>query len=114
MYASVIGVMLPGNDTSVRFGARVTFAVLTRGGVIFSLAAAAASCFVVALRGRYPARSAAATSTTSSSTTIIRRLCEPNILGNPIPSRPHLLFHRLPEQSARRGSPAASCGASYT
>src|SRR5260370_32161471 len=79
-----MGVMLPGNDTSVTFGARVTIAALTRGGVFLSLAAALSSALVVDLRGRYPARSAAAASTPRTSPAMIRRFGD-------VPLRPNIL-----------------------
>src|ERR1700686_1428538 len=71
-----MGVMLPGKDTSVTLGARVTRAASTMGGVLFRLAAALSSCFVVLLRGRYPARSATATAVPSRSTDTTRRFGE--------------------------------------
>jgi hypothetical protein len=76
MYASVIGVMLPGKDTSVRCGARVTSAPSTTGGVFRCLAAALSSCFVVRLRGKYPAKSATAKNIPSRSTNTIMRFGE--------------------------------------
>src|SRR5579859_6454872 len=76
MYASVIGVILPGKDTLATFGARVTAAALTMGGVCRSLDAARSSCSVLRRRGRYPAKSATATSIPSSSVDIISRFGE--------------------------------------
>src|SRR5260370_27397414 len=107
--------MLPGKDTPVKFGARVTLAALARGGVFLSLTAALSSCCVVDLRGRYPARRAAATSTIASSKPIIKRLGElplgPNIIP---PLEVVLLFHQLLLQSPRQGSEVGPCAASYT
>jgi hypothetical protein len=52
MYASVMGVMLPGSRSSLVFAARLTLAELTKGGSVLRFSAAALSCSVIRRLGR--------------------------------------------------------------
>lgn len=54
MYASVIGVMFPGNINWLLGAASFTTAAFTKGGVILRIAAATSRPSVVRSRGKYP------------------------------------------------------------
>src|SRR5215471_7249707 len=61
MYASVIGVIVPGSTNRLVRGPRLAFAALATGRALLRRAAAASSSCFVCLRGRYPPRNAATT-----------------------------------------------------